>query len=447
MSHGSLIEIRGTGEPARLFPVLAESSKEGRTLSILLATLSHVSEFANAVLQPLGRPVGARARVEAFTEVRFEKCSDPNCRPDGLLVVKTGKSVWRALIEAKIGNAKLSKDQVEKYLGIAREVGADALITISNDFTSSPAKHPIEIDKRSLKKTELYHLSWFSFLTAINLLDSNDAVEDSDDRFVLRELERFLLHPSAGLQRFTQMSPSWPDILDRIRGGLSIAKASSEVSDVVGSWHSELNDLCLLLSRETGATVDLKLPARTRKNASAWEEHACRLVSEKRLLKAALHIPNAATELEIEADLASRTLRIFSKLSAPQDKVRQASRLSWLLKQLEGTDGEAIRIQSHWPGKAPVIETSLAEARNEPTTHSHFSKDMLPHTFTIGMRMEDGRKFGGRNTFISELEGLTLTFYGTVLSELRAWQAPAPKLKREELEASETIEEEDKITI
>ena len=378
--------------------------------------------------------------MEAFTEVRFDKCSDPNCRPDGLLVVKSGKNVWRALIEAKVGNGKLGKEQVEKYLGVAREVGADALITISNDFTSSPTKHPTEVDKRLLKKTELYHLSWFSFLTAIRLLDNKEAVEDSDHRFVLSELERFLLHPSAGLQRFTQMSPSWPEILDRIRGGLSLPKTSTGVSDVVSSWHSELNDLCLLLSRETRATVELKLPTKFRRDSAAWEDHDCRLVSEKRLLKATLQIPNAATELEIEADLSSRTVRVFSKLVAPQDKVRQASRLSWLLKQLVDTDGEAVRIQSHWAGKAPVIESSLAEARSDPSLHTHPAKEMLPHAFMIAMRMEDGRKFGGRNTFISELESITLTFYDVVLSRLRAWQAPAPKITRDESLEDEATE-------
>ncbi|MCP5395163.1 MAG: hypothetical protein H6918_00240 [Sphingomonadaceae bacterium] len=434
MNLESLAEIKGKGEQARLFPVLAESSKEGRTLSILLATMSHVTEFADAILRPLGRPVGARTKVEAFTEVSFEKCSDPNSRPDGILVVKTGKTVWRALIEAKIGNGKLSKDQVERYLGIARDVGVEALITISNDFTSSPGKHPIAVDKRLLKKTELFHLSWFSFLTAIKLLDSKETVEDSDHRFVLHELERFLLHPSAGLQRFTQMSPSWTEILDRIRGGLSTPKTSIEVSEVVSSWHSELNDLCLLLSRETGATVGLKLPPKFRNDASVWESNDCSLVAEKRLLKAALQIPNAATELEIEADLSSRTLRIFSRLSAPLDKVRQASRVNWLLKQLEGSEGEAIRIQSHWPGAAPVIESSLSDARNDPEVHSHPSKTMLPHSFTVAMRMEDGRKFGGRNTFIAELEALTLEFYGLVLSQLRAWQPPAPQLKRDEVQ-------------
>jgi len=176
MKLSGLVELNGKGEPARLFPVLADSSKEGRTLSILLATMAHILEFADAVLKPIGRPVGARTRVEAFTEVSFEKCSDPNCRPDGLLVIKTGKSVWRALIEAKVGNGKLRKDQVEKYLSIAREVGADALITISNDFTSSPTKHPLNIDKKLLRKTELFHLPWFSFLTAIKVLDRAETV-------------------------------------------------------------------------------------------------------------------------------------------------------------------------------------------------------------------------------------------------------------------------------
>lgn len=442
MDLESLTEMKGRGERARLFPVLAESSKEGRTLSILLATLSHVSEFANAVLQPLGRPIGARTKIEAFTEVCFEKSSDPSCRPDGLLVVKSGKGVWRALVEAKVGNAKLGKEQVEKYLAVAREVGADALITISNEFTSSPLKHPIQVDKRLTKKTELYHLSWFSFLTAVRLLDNKVAVEDSDHRFLLRELERFLLHPSAGLQRFTQMASAWTEILDRVRGGLPLSKSSAGISEVVSSWHSEMNDLCLLLSRETRATVELKLPPKLRKDPGAWEEHDCRLAAEKRLLKAALQIPNAATELEIEADLSTQTLRIFSRLTAPQDKVRQASRLSWLLKQLEDADGETVRIQSHWPGKAPVIESSLAEARTDTGVHSHPAKDCLPHSFTVTMRMEDGRKFGGRNTFITELEALTLTFYDVVLSRLRAWQPPAPKISRDEAqEGGEVLED------
>ena len=36
------------GEPARLFPILADTSKEGRATSILLSCMSKVDEFAAA---------------------------------------------------------------------------------------------------------------------------------------------------------------------------------------------------------------------------------------------------------------------------------------------------------------------------------------------------------------------------------------------------------------
>jgi len=422
--------MKATGERARLFPVLSESSKEGRTLAILLATLAHVPEFADAVLRPLGRPVGGRTRAEAYTEVKFADCSSPNDRPDGLLVVTTGKKTWRALIEAKVGNAKLNSAQIESYLTIAREVNADAVITISNDFTASPNHHPISVDKRLLRKTELFHISWFSFLTALNLLSDSDDVEDNDHRFLLDELERFLVHPSAGLQRFTQMSGSWSILLDRIRGGLALTKKNEDVFDVSASWQSELRDLCLLLSRKTGAVVDIRLPPKFKNDPSARLESDCQRLVERKELVACLVVPNAATNLDLCADLASRTIRVSAQLAAPEDKVRQASRLTWLLKQLEEADGATVRIQSHWPGRAPVIETSLAEAREDPALHSHSDRAMLPHSFSVVQRIEDGRRFIGRSTFITELEELTINFYDEALSQLKAWQAPAPKLRK-----------------
>jgi hypothetical protein len=421
--------IGGTGEQARLFPVLSESSKEGRTLSILLATLAHVPEFADAVLKPLGRSVGKRATVDAFTEVKFEQSRHPDCRPDGLIVVKTGKTVWRALIEAKVGSGKLKKEQVETYLAVARDVKADALITISNDFVPSPDQHPLDVDKRLLRKTELFHVSWFSFLTALSLLRNRDGVSDNDHEFVLAELERFLIHPSAGLQRFTKMPASWKDILDRIRGGLIISKNSDEVRDVVESWHSEIRDLCLLLSRKTGSLVELNLPKKLRSDQAARIANDSASIASGGLLSASLSIPNTAGYLEIEADLTSRTLRAFVQLDAPKDRARQASRLNWLTKQLQDSDRDDIMVQSYWPGRAPVIENSLRDSSAKPELHSHPDRSMLPHSFTVTIRTEDGRKFAGAASFIASLEELSLDFYEQVLSHLKAWQAPPPKLK------------------
>jgi hypothetical protein len=76
------------GERARLFPVLAETSKEGRTLSIVLACMETIEDFGKALLSDLGIKVGARTRLEAYTEVVLRKGGDAKSRPDGLLVVR-----------------------------------------------------------------------------------------------------------------------------------------------------------------------------------------------------------------------------------------------------------------------------------------------------------------------------------------------------------------------
>lgn len=429
MIHGDFEELQGKGEEARLFPVLSESSKEGRTLSIALAVLAHVPDFADAFLKPLGRSVGKRSTVTAFTEVSFKKSSVPNCRPDGLIVVRTGKSVWRVLVEAKVGTNKLNKEQVENYLKVAKDIGADAVLTISNDFVSSPEQHPLDIDKRLLRKTELFHVSWYSFLTSVSLLRDSASVEDDDHDFLLNEMQRFLIHDSAGLQRFTKMPSSWKDVLDRIRGGLAISKKSEEVQAVVDSWHSELQDLCLLLTRKTGSLVELKLPKKQRFDPSARIAADSESIASGGLLSATLSIPHTAGDLELEADLASRTLRAFVQLDAPKDKARQKSRLNWLTSQLQHVQRDDIMVQSLWPGRAPVIEQALADSIAEPELHSHPDRSMLPHSFGVTIRIEDGRKFAGVGTFITALEDLALEFYEHVLSHLQAWQAPPPKLK------------------
>ncbi|WP_208977927.1 hypothetical protein, partial [Labrenzia sp. 011] len=104
------------GEPARLFPVLATTSKEGRTTSILLACLSKIDEFASDLLKTIGVPVGKRTSVECWTEVVFRDEKNISMdRPDGLIIVRSGKKEWRYLVEAKVGAAELLPEQIDKY--------------------------------------------------------------------------------------------------------------------------------------------------------------------------------------------------------------------------------------------------------------------------------------------------------------------------------------------
>lgn len=51
------------GEPARLFPALSTTSKEGRTTSIVLASLTKVEELGAALLATVGQKVGKNAEI------------------------------------------------------------------------------------------------------------------------------------------------------------------------------------------------------------------------------------------------------------------------------------------------------------------------------------------------------------------------------------------------
>jgi len=111
-----LPEFLKQGERARLFPILADTSREKRIASIYLSLLPQVPALAEAILATTGLRVGKRTRIEAFTEVVLKEANDANHRPDGLLIVSTGKTTWSALVEAKIGKAKLDETQVQKYV-------------------------------------------------------------------------------------------------------------------------------------------------------------------------------------------------------------------------------------------------------------------------------------------------------------------------------------------
>jgi len=111
-----------SGAPARLLPVLADSKKEERATSILLAAFTIVPDFAHAVLTEAGIHCAKTSRLHAFTEVTFKHESD---RPDGLLILTRGKRTWSAIIEVKIGTSSLQEDQISRYLQLAKNHDVD----------------------------------------------------------------------------------------------------------------------------------------------------------------------------------------------------------------------------------------------------------------------------------------------------------------------------------
>ncbi len=153
-------------QPARLIPtsgISGPDEQETRATSALLAVLPVVRDFASALLRPFGAPSGA---IETFIEVPLLHADGRTVRPDGVIQISRGQRSWTALVEVKTGNNDLGREQVESYLDIAKDNAFDAVLTISNQIAPAAGVHPVDVDKRKLRKVALHHVSWAEIVSS-----------------------------------------------------------------------------------------------------------------------------------------------------------------------------------------------------------------------------------------------------------------------------------------
>ncbi|PAU79792.1 hypothetical protein CK501_11355 [Halovibrio salipaludis] len=422
------------GELARLIPVTADSNKEQRAASIFLAALRGVHGFRKAMLNSLGVRVGKRARIEAWTEVVFQ--SDPKVpkqeRPDGLLVLDTGKQQWRALIEAKIGNAEVGEEQLKQYLQIAKENKLDAVITISNQFVAMPTHHPIKLAKKYLKNVELYHWSWMYIVTQATLLLEQEEIESEDQHFVLEEVNRYLSHDSSGISSFDRMNSEWKDVVGHVKSGATLSKNSEEVINTVTCWHQEQRDLCLIMSRKLGRNVGLKLSKNHRTDPQARLKDDCETLVNENVLRCVLDVPHAATDLEVVANLTKRTISCSMKLAAPKDKKRTSARVNWLARQLTKAETGDMYVKAFRTGNAEETQAPLETVLKDGSALDSDTTSVVPSRFEVFYMVDLAGRFSGNKVFIDELEAAVPHFYEQVGQRLRAWVAPPPKINRKD---------------
>ncbi len=435
------------GERARLFPVLATTSKEGRTTSIVLACLTLVNEFGTELLKSVGQRKGKRSDLAAFTEVVFKgEKSVPNDRPDGLIVLRNGSKEWRALVEAKVGNNNLNADQIEKYRIIAKENDLDCVISISNQFATTPQAHPLQEVRKSRSKIHVYHWSWMFILTVADLLLSNESIEDEDHAILLNELVRFLSHESAGLRGFDRMPPEWAELNKLISAGGKIPAKSTEAAIVMEAWHQETRDLSLILSRQTETTVHQKLSRKHLGDSALRQKDELARLRETHQLQLELDVPDAAAPIEIVADIPRRTIEVGMSLKSPEDRVSAKARLNWLLRQIRIENTTDIFVRFKWRGRSEVTQFSLEELRADPSVCEEGKSNLQLSGFHIFQAKRLGARFTQQSNFISDLEAMAPEFYKLIGQELVEWRKSAPKIRSEpivENETEDTLEIED----
>lgn len=417
------------GDRARLFPVLADTSKEGRTLSIVLACMETVEDFGKALLSDLGIKVGTRTRLETYTEVVLRKGGDAKARPDGLLVLRSGSTRWTALVEAKVGNTDLTAEQLESYMELARLNGIDALLTISNQFAPLPSHHPVVLGAGSLKKASLWHWSWMYVLTQATLHLQNGEVGDREQRVILNEMIRFLSHPSAGVKGFDQMPPAWTSVANAVQAGGTLSPKASDVQEVVGAWYQETRDLALILSRQLGEDVSVKVPrAHVLDPGLRIKDDAERLAQECRL-RSIFSVPNTAADIEVAVDFTRRSVYASMRVAAPGDRKSTKARLTWLLRQLAKSKPDNVHVRLYWPGRGPCTQHPLSILRERPEAAEQNGK--VVSSLEVVYARDLAGRFAQRRNFVVDLEQAIPDFYEQVGQHLKAWQPQAPKIKED----------------
>lgn len=435
------------GKYARLIPTLADSKKEERATSILLAALMSVYEFRKAMLQSINQRVGARTKLEAWTEVVFKsetppnKKQSPDDRPDGLLVLDTGRKKWHALIEAKVGSEVVGEEQLLKYIKQAKDHGINAVITITNQFVALPTHHPVPVPKKHLRSVDIYHWSWTYIVTMAQLLLTQDKVESQDQRFILHEVVKYLEDPGSGKAGFTSMNKEWKGIVQSAFNNSKLSKSSDEVINTVNSWHQEQRELCLQMWPLVGEKVDLKLPRAHRNDPKQRQADDCEKLASEHLLTGTIAVPNAASDLMVTVDIARKSITCGMRLDAPGDKKSSSAKINWLTRQLPTSEkGPVISIKAIRKGQAMDTDKPLEDVRKNPTILDAENTDSLPVSFEVFTSVDLGSKFAGNRVFIEHLEKIVPDFYRHAGQYLKAWVAPAPRVKQVEKDPEEETE-------
>ena len=413
-------------QPARLIPttgIKGSIDQERRASSALLSVMKIVPELAYGLLKPLGAPRGS---IETYIEPEFKQ-NGRKIRPDGLISIQRGKRQWLALVEVKTGKNDLQASQIHEYLDICRDYKVDALLTISNEVLNASGAHPTTgIDSRKLRSVRLQHFSWLRILTESVVLADHVGLDDVERRLVLTELIRFLQSGASGASEFNDMGPAWVNVRDGIRTG-AITKPTQEVLDTVSRFESLVRYAALRLSKQLGVSVTEVVP---RSAKTDYRKHLIeaggKFVASK-TLGGTLEVPDAATPLEITADIGSGFLRFGCNISAPAEG-RNRTRINWVLRQVKkNADG----INLSWVYKHS--RSSEPPYRVQDLMSPDFDFEMSSSREISSFRLEKVVKMGSKRTagkggFIDSVVDGVEDFYGQVLEVLTPWQAPAPKL-------------------
>lgn len=430
-----------SSKQVRLFPsqhITSIREAELRATASFLAVARAVSEFGRCVVSIAGGPAG---RLSCYTEVPFKVQTGAKFReerPDGVMRVTYGKTVWTALIEVKVGDNPLEQDQFDRYHTLAGDHGINALITISNQSELANGLPPqLTVGGWLLNKVPVVHLSWERLLSEAQLLGRRKAVADPDQQWMVEEWIRYVADPQSRIIEPPQMGEHWSKVLQCAREA-NLGACKSEMHDVVQRWDAFLRKVALRLRAKLGADVKLKI-SKAEKNAPATlikNLHANAINNGE--LSGVFRIPDTAGDLSVVVLLASRSVQYSIEMEAPTVG-KATTRIKWMIKQLLSQDvpGDLV-VQVHW-GWGLVSQGRICDLKEQiesllwDNNGQNLPDKGSPCSFSLKWTL--GLPTGKGRSTAPVLEGIARgveDFYKRVAEGLRPYVPKAPQLAREE---------------
>ena len=434
-----------SGHEVRLFPsvhIKSDREAELRATASLLSVIRAVSEFGRAIVHLSGGPTG---RLSCFTEVPYQLDSGggkppEELRPDGIIQSVRGKTRWVALVEVKVGKANLDPEQVDKYHRLARDEGANALITVSNQPALPNGRPPVSLDGRRLRSVSVSHFSWERLLSEAQLLSRRKEVADPDQKWILDEWIRYIDDPASRIIVPPDLGSHWGHVLKAARTG-ALDQSDSELRDVAGFWVGYLRKAALRLRAKLGVDVQTRL---SRKEKSDSELHLERLIASVRAngpLSGVLRVPDAAGDIQIDVFLNSRSVRYGLEIRAPTEG-RQTTRINWLARQLRGLSLPSdLLVTTGWNVRGLFTSAQASQIVENPgallidRNGASLPKDVEPKFFRLQWTTKLQGSRGGSSAPV--LEGISKgleDFYLRVVEDLVPFVPRAPRLVTKEVE-------------
>jgi len=423
---------------ARLIPSFKLGDEVGLA-SVFLSSIRLIREFRRMILSDLKMRKGGQ--FFAYNEVVFPQFK--NCRIDGLaLIVKGGIIKDAVIIEMKNGSNDLDKEQIERYLNVARSCLIPKVATVSNQFVSEPTQTPVDV--KSLKNVGLYHFSWSYILTIAHILlfDNDLNIEDPDQVELMKEVVKYFEFDKSGIFGFTQMKKGWKEVVEKINSGSRIKTSDPDLYEAVISWQQEEKDLALILSRSLGVFVTSG-ESRYKGNLNARINVDKKRLIESKHLYSVLNVKNAVSDIRVDTFFEKRIIEMSVALKPPQDK-KIRGQLSWIKRQLGNCKKKNkktfLKIQEGILIEIALKNTNKSERVSIENLDSIYEeiKDREIREFKVLLIKDFGKRFSNCKKFVDIIEEMLVDYYSGIVQFLSKWEEPAPKmLEKDRIEKTE----------